>query len=645
MRLFLPLLMSITCLDSAAAAPGSRFLTADRIGGYVELALRGRNDRSERPGAGTSLAEDELKLDEILNLDIAGSVYYPRLLRYDAGLQLHFLQNLSNGNSFILPEGHLNLNFLEKKPYGLSLFGRIAEDEIEGTFGTNVGARLESYGGSFRFGLGPLPFRVRYAHRFYTREGELTDPSADLDQVVDEVEFQGTYRLREGSDGDIRYIYADETLLGRPNQRHEFVADNVTFFDPEKRKRFLGSIRYFDWSGRSKTSNISALGTYDWRHTDTLATGYHFDYSHRTFNEQESDIYNLRASLYHELYGSLSSRATIFGNVQDATSGGINQYGLEIAESYRKRLGNWGQLRIRFAPRLRLQQSRPDSGTDFVFDESVTFVIDRAELRQLDIDISTIVVTHALCPTTPCLEGVDYQINPLDRRTEIQRLLGGSIPSEGTVEVDYQYRLGGTDNDVLQYGFNGNLGIDYRDWGTFFGEIITKREDVVDGFTERRLDDRDRGEFGFRTRGSWYFASVSFNWEDWDVRSSNGNVQTISLSTPWPGRWKGSVSATHRGQDFTNPSENLQEWRVTATLDVRVGKRGRFELDPEYARENWSGSGDVDGRDLDSLGARAAFTWRFRAIELRAEAAAFRIDRPGSERIHDRFFVEVRRYF
>jgi hypothetical protein len=648
MWLFVPLLMAITCLDSAAASPGSKLLKVDRIDGYVELGLRGRDDRSDRPGAGTFLSESELKLDEILNLDISGSVIYPRLLRYDVGGELHFLQNLTNGNSFILPEGYVNLDFLEKKPYGMALFGRIAEDEIEGTFGTNVGARLESYGASLRYDLGPLPFRVRYAHRFYTREGPQTDPSADLDQVVDEVEFLGSYRLREGSDGDIRYIYADETLLGRPNQRHEFVADNVTFFDPEKRKRFLGSIRYFDWSGRSNTSDISVRGTYDWRHTDTFATDYHFDYSHRTFNEQDSDIYNLRASLYHELYGSLFSRATVFGNIQDATSGEINLYGFEIAESYRKQLGNWGQLRIGLAPRIRLQQSSPDAGTAFVLDENVIFFTDRAELRQFNIDTSSIVVTHAACLSGICQEGTDYLIDtPDDRRTVLERVPfpTGSIPSGETVQVDYEYRFGGTDNDVLQYGFNGNLGIDYRDWGTFFAEIAAKREDVVAGFTDRRLDNRDRQEFGFRTRGRWYSASVSFDWEDWDVRSSNGNIQTVSLSTPWPRRWRGSVAATHRGREFTNPSEKLQEWRVTATLDVKVGKRGLFELDPEYARENWSGSGDVDGRDLESIGARAAFVWQFRAIELRAEAAAFRIDRPGSERIHDQFFVRIRRYF
>jgi hypothetical protein len=280
------------------------------------------------------------------------------------------------------------------------------------------------------------------------------------------------------------------------------------------------------------------------------------------------------------------------------------------------------------------------------FNESVTFVADFAELSQLDIDTSSIVVTGT--GGAPLYqEGTDYLIHTLDGRTELERIPfpTGSIPSGGTVEVDYQYRIGGTDNDILQYGFDSDLGIDYRDWGTFFAEIITKREDVVAGVTDRRLDDRDHWEFGFRTRGSWYSATVSFYWDDREVRSSNGNRQTVSLSTPWPGRWKARVSATHRGREFTNPSEKLQEWRVTATLDVKLGKRGLFELDPEYRRENWSGSQDVDGRDLEAIGGRAAFVWEFRAIELRAEGSAFRIDRPGSERIHDRFFVRVRRYF
>jgi hypothetical protein len=210
---------------------------------------------------------------------------------------------------------------------------------------------------------------------------------------------------------------------------------------------------------------------------------------------------------------------------------------------------------------------------------------------------------------------------------------------------DHQYRISGTDKDTLQYGFTGDLDISFRDWGTFFVEITTKREDVVAGVTDRRLDDRDRQEFGFRTGGRWYSALFAVDWVDWDVRSSNGNLQTLSLSTPWPGRWRGALSVTHRGRDFTNPTEGLEEWRLNASLNVRVGERGLLEIDPEYASQKWTGSASVEGRNLESIGARASLLWGFRFIEVKAEAAVFRVNRPTVDRLHNRFFVRIRRYF
>jgi hypothetical protein len=636
------LLMVIAHADLAVADPGAEPLKVDFLDGYLELGVRGRNDRRTRPGAGTDLEKDQVKLDEILHLDSAGSIWYPRLVRYRASLDLHFLQRLAGegGNSF-LPGGNLVLNFLEKKPYGLMLFGRVVENEVEETFGRNFETRLTSYGGGVRFLLGPLPFRVRYAHRFRERTG---DPDAELEEETDEIEFLGNYQFREGSDGDIRYIYSNQTLRGQPSRRHDFVANNVTYFDPEKRKRFLGIVRYYNWSGRTDTSEAAVNGTYDWRHTDNFSSRYHFDYAHRTFDRLSSDIYDARVAASHQLYSSLSSTASIFANFQDATAGNVGEYGFDIVERYTTRLGRWGRLGIGLSPYVRLQQLRPDQGDAFVVDERVTFLLsDTAELRQLDIDVASIVVTGA--NGIPLYdEGFDYTVNVIGRRTELQRVDTGGIPVDGQVYVDYRYEAR-AENDVVSYGARADFEWSYRDWGTFFAEVNAKREDVVSGRSDRRLDDRDRQEFGIRTRQRWFSLLASFDWEDWDLRDSNGNLQRVSLSTPWPGWWRASVSATHRWRAFTNPDEKLDSWRVLGSFVVQLGRNGTLELDPEYSREKWKSDENVDGRDLESVGGTLALRWHYRALEFRGGLAIFRIKRPGVKGLYDNFFFRVRRHF
>jgi hypothetical protein len=636
------LLVALAHADLAAANPGVRPLKVDFLDGYVELGVRGRNDRRTRSNAGTDFEGDQVSLDEILYLESAGSVWYPRLLRYRASLDLHFVQRLTGeGDNLFLPGGGLRLNFLEKKPYGLTVFGRVAEDEIEETFGRNFESRLTSYGGGIRFLLGPVPFRVRYTHIFRERTG---DPRAELTGETDEVEFFGNYRFREGSDGDIRYRYSDETLRGQPSQRHDFTANNVTYFDPEKRKRFTGNVRYYDWSGRTDTSEASVYGTYDWRHTDDLTSRYHFDYAHRTFDQLSSDAYDARAAVSHQLYGSLFSTASVFANFQDASAGDVGEYGLEIIERYTKNLGRWGRLGVGLGPFVRLQQLRPDEGSAFVVDERHTFpVSDRVELRQLDIEIGSIVVTSPNGAITYD-EGFDYIVNPIDRRTELVRVDTGTIPVDGQIHVDYRYEAR-AENDVLSFGTRGDLDWSYRDWGTFFARFTVKREDVVAGRSDRRLDNRDRQEFGFRTRQRWVSALALFDWEKWDVRDSNGNLQQISLSTPWPGIWRASVSTTHRWRHFTNPDEKLDSWRVLGNFVVQLGRNGTIELDPEYSREKWKSEEKVDGRDLESIGGTLALRWFYRSLEFRGGLSIFRIKRPGVTGLYDNFFFRVRRHF
>jgi len=640
----LPMLLLIALAqgDIAFADLAGTPVRVDHLDGFLELGVRGRNDRRSREGAGTDFNGDQLTIDEILHLDSVGSFWDPRLVRYRASLDLHFLQRLlNNGNNLFLPGGDLRLNFLEKKPYGLTVFGRVVETEVEQSFGRSLESRLTAYGGGLRFQLGPIPFRVGYLHRFQKRTGS---SDALYQQETDQVDFLGTYRFREGSDGDIRYLFADEVLSGQPSRRHDFTANNLTYFDSEKRKRFTGNVRYYDWKGRTDSSEASLYGEYDWQHTDDLRSRYRFDYAHMTFDQLASDLYDAQVTLSHRLYGSLASDATLFANYTNATGGDIGQYGLEIVERYTKRLGRWGKLGIGLAPQARLLQQRPDGGGAFVLDERVLFPpSDRAELRQLDIDVSTIVVTSPDSAITYD-EGLDYTVNEIDRRTEIERIDTGSIPIDGLVLVDYRYQAR-AENDLVVYGARGDLEWSYRDWGTFFVDVRTKREHVVSGNRDQRLDDRDRQEFGLRAGRRWIRGLVSFDWERWDDRSSNGNLQQLYLSTPWPGRWQASVSASHRARYFTNPNEDMDRWRVYGRFTAPLGRNGTVELDPEYTSEIWKSAQKPDARSVDLVGATLSLRWYFRALELRGGASLFRVWRTDNTGMYDRFFFRVRRYF
>jgi len=624
-----------------SAAPPPSLVSAEHVSGWVGFGVRGRNNRRSRPDAGTSFERDDLKLDEILHVDANGYVYYARFLRFRIGAELDFLQNLTSGDSLVLPLGDFRLSFLEKKPYGLDLFALVSKDEVEETFGRSFETRVENYGAAMRFGLGPLPFRLGYTRRFRDRTG---DPFVDNREEGDEIDFDGTYRLRAGSDGSVRFLFSDMMERGQKVVRHDFVVDNITYFDAEKRRRFNGVVRYYDYAGRSDISNASASGTYSWQHTDRLASRYHADYQYRALGSQTTNLFGGDVSLSHRLYSSLNSSASVIGNIEDAAFGRVGSYGATVHESYSKELADWGRLVIGLSPSIRMQHTRPEQDTGFVTGERVIFRDDLpVQLRQQDIDAASILVTSPDGSVT-YQQGFDYDIREQDRRIEIERVLSGTIPSGGEVAVSYRYRLG-RENDLLTYGYRGDAAIVYRTWGSLYGNFSSKREDIVSGFSDRILDDRDRYEVGFRTTQRWFAGIVSFDWEETSLRPSSGMTQSVSFTTPWAHRWRGSLSVTHRSRDYRDPEEDMDSWRIHASGSVQFGRTGTFEIDPEFRDEDWSGGFASDARDLRAVGGTASVRWNLRALELRMGVSLFRVERPTVDELEDRFFVQLRRYF
>ena len=303
----------------AAAQSRPKAFSLESIDGYVELAVRGRNHDRASPSGGADFTKTEVFVDEILHLDLDGFVYHPNLLAFAGGLELHFLQDVLNNQAFILPGGNVRLSFLDRKPYGLQLFARVTENEFQQRFAPTVGVRTEIYGGGVRLDRGPLPLEVVYTHREREQGG---DPCLTCREVGDEVALLGSYELREGSWGDVRYSFVDETVMLRQRvTRHELFANNTTYFGSDRHKRLSGLGRLLYSSGANNTSTATLSGEYDWEHTGTLSTSYHLNYQRQALNSHTSNNYGLAASLFHGLYGSVSTSLSAYGNVQDASFG------------------------------------------------------------------------------------------------------------------------------------------------------------------------------------------------------------------------------------------------------------------------------------------------------------------------------------
>jgi hypothetical protein len=641
--------------DPAAANPDLKAFGLEYINGHVELLARARHeDRTPKGGRPGGFTKDEVLFDEILHLGVGGFVYHPNLMRIAAGMDLKFLQDVLNSDSFILPSGNLRLDFLQQKPYGLSLFGSIAEQEVQQRFGPTFGVRTLNYGGAVRFHAGPLPWDVTYRH--YQRD-QSNDPSNELSEVGDTVAFRATYEIGERSQGNIRYDFIDEVVRRLPLTRHDFFTNNTTYFGSDRRKKFSGVGRALFNSGRNNVSTAGLFGTYDWEHSETLSSKYHFDYQRQGLRSRTSDNYRLSSAVSHLLYGSLGSTLSAFGTYQDASFGSNAQYGGKISERYGKQLGDWGGLSIGFSPFARVRRQRPTEKTGFNT-ESVEFLQSGAsvQLEARDIDEATIRVRHPACaffsdgtpsPDNVCEPITDYFVDPSPDgvRTEIRHAgITSRIPINEEVLVDYDFLLG-EDEDTLVYGYRNNAELRYNEWGSVFFESFFSREKGLKGTSVgRRRPNSDRQALGVRLNRGWVSARAVVDRQVGDQRSSIGNQQVVRLSTPWPTWWSASFSANHSGRDWDSPSERMERWGAYATMRAGLKRWGWLEVLTSYEKENWKGN-DTEARDFDALSLRSSWNWRFRRIDVRLEASIFYVDRRFSTEHSERVFLRLRRYF
>jgi hypothetical protein len=634
--------------DPATAQSRTKAFGLESIDGYVELAVRGRNHDRNTPTGGKDFTKTELFIDEILNLDLDGFVYHPNLVSFSGGLKLHFLQDALDSDAFFLPGGHARLSFLDRKPYGFKVFARVTENEFQQRFAPTVGVRTVIYGAGVRLDRGPLPMEVVYTHRDREQGGE---PCLDCSEIGDEVTLLGSYELGEGSQGDVRYRFDDVRVVNRDQRttRHELFANNTTYFGSDRRKRFSGLGRLLYSSGMNNTSTATLSGGYDWEHSGTLSSSYHLSYQHQALESHSSNNYGLAISLFHGLYGSVSTGLSAYGNVQDASFGLSSQYGARLQERYSKKLGEWGRLKVEMEPFVEVQHQRPDQLTGFVLDEGVIFGIGNrvVPLRRTDIDTATIVARHPACRGADdvCDPEFDYRIRAVPGGlAELEHVITGDIPLDEEVLVQYEYRLR-EDSDVLVYGYRSDVEIAYRGWGSLFANIRYSREDGLGGTTVDRLRPTpDRQAVGVRVNRRWVSGVVMFEREENEIRTSLGNFQTVTLTTPWSTWWNGSLAASHRARDWDNPSEEMVGWRVTGRWNARLGGRGRFEIRAEYDKEDWSGN-QTESRNFDAIFVGSTFEWRFRAFQVMVGGGVYFLDRRQGAENHERFYVRLRRNF
>ncbi|MFQ5697001.1 MAG: hypothetical protein ACE5IL_01800 [Myxococcota bacterium] len=643
------LLVALTLVAGTAFAQQIRLARVTEVSGYTELGLRAEKDRRDRNSKGSALRSSELRLDQLLHLDLDGYLYHPRFVRFHGSGELHFFQTPVSGGSSVLrsvdrelASGSWILTFLEEHPYGLNVFGNVSDQDVDASFTPTFLLHNELFGATFHFRRGPLPFQVTYDQR--SRAG--TGPTSVIDEVGTDFSVRSDYRIGESSQGGLEYRRSVDDIRQQDQiiDRSSFSVDNVTYLDPERRRRLRGNLRFFQQVDVSRLTRLSALGGLDWRHSKRLTSRLNLDLEQTRIAGQRTTNWNLEAGARHQLYESLASDLAIYARLQDATFGSDNSFGGTLSEQYTKRLGGWGRVNLSLIPFGQLEQIRSSQDTAQVVDEGqVLQDAVPAVLKQPDVLPGSIVVTDA-AGLIVFQESLDYAVQIRGSQTEILRLAGGAIANLDTVLVDYEHRLPSA-QDVLLSGVNGQLRVSLPLGIALFGTLLDQNQRKLSGDLTSKLESRNRLSSGIELNRTWMSARVEAERETSTFASFRALSQTLSLFTESGSAWRGRVSGTHRQLRYTDSDQRISRTLAAATLRRQFLTSGRLELAIDYERTRWSGGVNPEFNDVDGLGVKASLEWSFRRITVTVTGNLKRLERLQQRERQNRILLRVRRDF
>jgi len=470
------LLAIITTLSGCRSTGRSRDRTQsvrfESVSGYIEFVARDRKrDQKSKTNRAADLSTKETLLEQNLKLETKGYVYHPNFVEFTLGAVFGLLQNdykqeiggvptTSSDDGEVL-EFDLEADFFKKKKYPGSIFARRDRAIEPRPFQPSLEVTTTTYGFNWQYVDETTPTSMQ----FFDSEVNL-DPVGGNEgsgyQHNTEFRFETAYNFSDTNRLSLRYSFrsVQEQPFELDYDVNEIKLGHKWHFGAHRQHRLDSELQYFKQVG---TFNIDRLR---WReilrmeHSDALRSWYVLE----VLDRQQGSLagvepidersYSLTGTLEHEIYESLVTQLTVFGQRQEFGRGlTIERLGFTTNLDYRKK-NRWGTLLSNYQFRVRAETRDGGTRQNEVLDERHTFA-DPAPilLSNTVVNSGSIRITDEE-RTTEYRAGRDYTLSVVGDRTEIRRVPSGLIADGQTVLIDYVFTIGGDfDLDTVSHRF------------------------------------------------------------------------------------------------------------------------------------------------------------------------------------------------
>ncbi len=583
---------TLMLVSAAASAVASSALAQSRIEqpqaikasvSQLRLSCRLVTDTEERllKGSGTLEEFEKEVLSPSLSMNIVGSIYHSRLLAFYLGGQYGLSIEEASGNLPSFNEGKGSIDvfdynfraaFLSYKPYPLSIYSSRGTSRRDYDQFTRVTYERDTVGADWRLQNAFAPLSINWE----SWSEETVDEISLSRREETSFDLRAVHDSAGGDRTSLRYVYEDffhETDVGDAysGQIHSTdIVDQRSLND--KKKATLRSSIYYRSVSRDDRDDRSLLlrENYKGKYSENsrLSAVYLLDY--RDQGAFDSQRHYAEASLSHQLYESLTSTFSLEASTSSVGGEGVDDasgaYGGSVSELYKKKLGEWGRLRVNLGFRRRDENRSSGTATTRIIGETV-FLADGETvlLGSPGIAAETVEVTD-LSGGRLYSRNVDYLLIQRGEFLEIQRVLGGEIPNGTTVRVSYK-ATADVDVTVSMLSGYGRAAVSlFDDLLEVYGEA---ENTGYDGDSSIAYEDSGRNEAGMSLSYKWFRAGFSFeNYEsDSIVYESMHSYQSFSLR-PWGGAYIG-LEGDQVSTTFT--SENSAQTIDTYSLRYNQG--------------------------------------------------------------------------
>jgi hypothetical protein len=322
---------------------------------------------------------------------------------------------------------------------------------------------------------------------------------------------------------------------------------------------------------------------------------------------------SLDAGLVHQLFGSLTTTADVGGSLLNASGTQVEQLFGTLDFGYRKTVPD-GLLLFNLNGGWQWQYAPRGTATTSVINQAETFTDTQPIiLTQPNIDPNSIVVVSPA--GVPYLKGSDFTVNTVGSLIQIQRVIGGLIPPDGGVMLDYKVLAQPASTiNTGTYGIGGRYDIDK---GFLTGLSPYARYSVQDQSIDTEVPSAFIPDsFNDIVAGSDYrIWLITFNaeeqWHDSTLIPYDATRFSVRYSQALGRDTTAGINASYSMINYYDERDRVNDASIGASIRRNLNSEWSIE-----ARAQWMNDRDELFGDTDGLEEQLELRWKHNQTEI-----------------------------